>query len=60
VLTGFRTKITGIAQLLLMMAYTFIISVSLPEFLLHPFGPVVKNLPLAVAILVLMAAEEVQ
>jgi uncharacterized membrane protein YphA (DoxX/SURF4 family) len=60
VLAGFRPKITGIAQLILMMAYTFIISVSLPEFWLHPFGSVVKNLPLAAAILVLMAAEEVQ
>jgi hypothetical protein len=33
------------AQGLLVLAYTVIISLFLPEFWLHPFGPILKNLP---------------
>ena len=33
-------------QFLLVLAYTAIIAVELPEFLSHPFGPIVKNLPI--------------
>lgn len=33
------------AQAMLIVAYTLIISLWLPEFWLHPFGPVLKNLP---------------
>jgi hypothetical protein len=32
-------------QAMLVIAYTLMISVWLPEFWLHPFGPVLKNLP---------------
>jgi nucleoside-diphosphate-sugar epimerase len=41
------------AQLVLIAAYTAIVSVYLPEFWLHPFGPLLKNLPLMAAILLL-------
>lgn len=33
------------AQAMLIVAYTLIISLWLPEFWLHPFGPILKNLP---------------
>ncbi|NUZ06015.1 SDR family oxidoreductase [Piscinibacter koreensis] len=42
-----------LAQLALIAGYTAIITVRLPEFWLHPYGPVLKNLPI-VAILVLL------
>lgn len=35
-----------VIQALLIIVYTLIISVWLPEFWLHPFGPVLKNLPI--------------
>lgn len=35
-------------QAALVLAYTAIIAVWLPEFWLHPFGPVLKNLPVLV------------
>ena len=38
------------AQIALIAGYTVLISVGLPEFWLHPYGPIVKNLPLLVAI----------
>jgi hypothetical protein len=34
------------AQAALIVGYTLIISVFLPEFWLHPFGPILKNLPI--------------
>jgi len=34
------------AQIALILGYTLIITVALPQFWLHPFGPVLKNLPL--------------
>jgi uncharacterized protein YbjT (DUF2867 family) len=37
-------------QMLLIVIYTVIITVYLPEFWLHPYGPVLKNLPLLAAI----------
>ena len=41
-------------QILLVLVYTFIIAFRLPEFLTHPFGPIVKNAPI-LAILWLLA-----
>ena len=37
--------------------YTLIITVFLPEQWLHPYGPVVKNLPLLAAIVLLQQLE---
>lgn len=48
----------GWGQIATMLAYTGLITVYLPEFWLHPFGPVVKNLPLLLATLMLLAMEE--
>jgi uncharacterized protein YbjT (DUF2867 family) len=45
-------------QVLLILAYTLVISVRLPAFWLHPFGPVLKNLPMLVALGLLAADEE--
>ena len=45
------------AQLVLIAAYTVLITAFLPEQWLHPYGPVSKNLPVAAAIALLWAAE---
>lgn len=39
-------------QLLLVLFYSVVIGVAMPDFLLHPFGPLLKNLPI-LALLVL-------
>ena len=44
-------------QVGLVLAYSLVICVLLPQFLAHPFGPVLKNLPI-LAILFLLASEE--
>lgn len=41
------------AQAALMLAYTALISLFLPEFWTHPYGPLLKNLPLLAALAVL-------
>ncbi len=45
-------------QITIMAAYTVAISIALPEYWLHPFGPVVKNIPVLVATLILLILEE--
>lgn len=46
------------AQIGLILFYTLIITVRLPEFWLHPYGPVLKNLPLLAALVLLDTLEE--
>lgn len=40
------------------VAYTLIILIALPEYLAHPFGPVIKNLPILALLFVLLAEEQ--
>jgi uncharacterized protein YbjT (DUF2867 family) len=44
-------------QMALIIAYTVIITIWLPELWLHPFGPVLKNLPLLAGLLALHELE---
>lgn len=39
-------------------AYTLIIAFALPDYLAHPFGPVIKNLPIFALLFLLMAEEQ--
>lgn len=47
-----------LAQLGLIAFYTVVIAIKLPEFLLHPYGPLTKNLPMLAAIWLLYELEE--
>jgi nucleoside-diphosphate-sugar epimerase len=51
-------KFLWIAQGTLIGLYTFTITFFLPEFWLHPFGPLVKNLPILAAIWLLYELEK--
>ena len=46
-----------LAQFALIAVYTLIISLRLPEFWAHPYGPILKNLPMLAAIFVLWVFE---
>jgi uncharacterized protein YbjT (DUF2867 family) len=48
----------GLVQISLILGYTFLISAGLPEYWLHPFGPITKNAPLIVATLVMLSLEK--
>ena len=41
------------AQIGLILAYTLLVAIFLPEFLLHPFAPIAKNLPMLAALVLL-------
>ena len=53
---GWRTR-AYLAQLALVVGYTVIITFWLPGQWLHPFGPVLKNIPLLAMILALLAID---
>jgi len=57
VLCHFRLKLVGSLQIILMLIFTVIVSFRLPQFWLHPFAPMAKNIPLIFATLVMMALE---
>jgi hypothetical protein len=52
-----RRRPLWFAQMALMAGYMVIITWRLPEFWLHPFGPILKNLPI-LALLGLLAVME--
>ena len=56
-LIGVHLKKVCMIQILVMLVYTLIISWKLPQLWLEPFGSIAKNIPLLVAMLVLMALE---
>jgi hypothetical protein len=46
-----------IVQMGLISLYSILIAVALPEFLWHPFGPILKNVPILALLLVLLCEE---
>lgn len=52
-----RRRLFWIAQAVLIIGYTLIITVRLPEFWLHPYGPLLKNLPMLAVIGLLYTLE---
>lgn len=57
-LLRWRPILIGFLQLMAMVAFT-LLALGLPaEYWLHPFAPLVKNLPIAAATLVMMALED--
>ena len=47
----------GAAQITMIITYSILITIGVPEYWLHPFGPITKNIPLVVATLIVMATE---
>lgn len=45
-------------QILVILLYSMIISLALPEFLAHPFGPILKNIPILAILFVLLTGEK--
>ncbi|MCX4162689.1 MULTISPECIES: SDR family oxidoreductase [Paraburkholderia] len=45
------------SQFLLVSAYSIVVAIALPEMLIHPFGPLLKNLPILAVLCVLFNEE---
>lgn len=56
-LLRYRLTTVALLQIAIILGYTAIISVALPEFWLHPYGPLSKNIPLLVATLMMLQLE---
>lgn len=52
-----RRRALWLAQIAVILIYTAIVTVKLPEFWLHPYGPILKNLPMLAAIFLLYTLE---
>jgi len=53
-----RRRWLWLMQLALIGFYTIVIALRLPEFLVHPYGPLTKNLPMLAAIWLLYELEK--
>jgi len=58
ILVNYHVKTIGKFQIALIVGYTILISLFLVEQWAHPFGPVSKNIPLLVAILIMISLED--
>jgi len=56
-LFSYRLRVVLLLQMIVIIAYSVIITLGMPDFWLHPFGPVTKNVPLLAATWVLLRAE---
>ena len=56
-LSAYRIRPLILFQLTIIFLYTLTITFTLPEFWLHPFGPVLKNIPLLATLLVYLNLE---
>ncbi|TAL59064.1 MAG: oxidoreductase, partial [Legionella sp.] len=56
-LFNYQTKINYILQAAVIIFYMLVISIKLPYLWLEPFGPIVKNIPILMSILVLYTME---
>jgi cellulose synthase/poly-beta-1,6-N-acetylglucosamine synthase-like glycosyltransferase len=56
-LAAYRPRRLILIQLILVLLYTLTVGIALPEFWLHPFGPVLKNVPLLITLLVYLPLE---
>ena len=52
-----RRRLLWLVQFAVIITYTIIITLKLPEFWLHPYGPILKNLPLLACIALLSRLE---
>ena len=57
VLTHINLKWCYIIQLATIILYSILLSFIAPDFWLHPFGPITKNLPIIALILFMLIAE---
>ena len=52
VLTGLRLRLCSLLQVIVIITYTILLTTFDPSYWLHPFGPLTKNFPIIVLILI--------
>lgn len=56
-LTAYKLKWCYRLQIVLILSYSILLTIIAPEFWLHPFGPVTKNIPILALLLLLHKAD---
>ncbi len=56
-LFSFRLRPVALIQIWIILLYSTIITLWLPEYWTHPFGPISKNIPLIVATMIMLVLE---
>lgn len=59
-LFSFKNKTMGLLQVLTVLGYTLVASIGLTSLWLDPLGPLLKNIPIIVAILIWMSIEDMR
>ncbi len=59
ILTSKWSRVCCLIQITVIISYTIILTIISAEFWLHPFGPLTKNFPILVLILILANEENV-
>ncbi|MES2070249.1 MAG: SDR family oxidoreductase [Pseudomonadota bacterium] len=54
----FPRRTLWLLQIMVVLGYTALVSVYLPQFWLHPFGPILKNIPILAILVVLYGSEQ--
>lgn len=54
----FKVKTAAYLQIGVILAYSSVIAIFLPEYWLHPFAPIIKNLPLLLATAIILTTED--
>ncbi len=58
VLVSYRIKLIGLIQISVILSYSLLVFVFIPEYWIHPFGAISKNLPLIMATLIMMVLHD--
>lgn len=60
VLFGAKLRLCYLVQMVLIVGYSILLSFIAPDFWLHPFGPITKNIPILVFIYYLFQEQRIK
>lgn len=60
VLFGVKLRLCYLVQMVLIVGYSILLSFIAPDFWLHPFGPITKNIPILVFIYYLYQEQRIK
>lgn len=58
VLTSWKIKLCYLAQIILIISYSILLTIFDASYWLHPFGPLTKNLPIIILVMILLHFEQ--
>ncbi len=59
-LSNYRIRLCYRLQILMIIAYSILLTLIAPQFWLHPFGPITKNIPIVSLLFLLIQLDDTQ